>query len=117
MNKLRQKCMLAENYVAEYLVKRGWHILARNFRHIGFELDIVAQKNGVLHVFEVKYRSRGFPCTYSNESLISSHKKRALEKGARYFCYVRNIEANYVTIKLATLTVQRGIHHMNFYDI
>jgi putative endonuclease len=48
-----------ERAAARYLRKRGYCILARNFRVPGGEADIVAEKDGLLVVVEVKTRSDG----------------------------------------------------------
>ena len=45
---------LGEDIVAGYLYNRGFRIIARNYRKPWGELDIVAQKDGVLHFVEVK---------------------------------------------------------------
>jgi putative endonuclease len=53
-----------ERLGAEYLTGKGYHILHRNWRHAQLEVDIIAEKETVLHFIEVKTRrSRkfGFP--------------------------------------------------------
>ena len=48
---------LAEEQASTYLTKKGYKILARNFRATGGELDIVAQRRNILVFVEVKQRS------------------------------------------------------------
>lgn len=48
---------LGEKLAADYLRRSGFSILHTNWRSTRFEIDIVALKNGLLHFFEVKYRS------------------------------------------------------------
>ena len=50
---------LAEASVAKALKKRGFTILARNWRRKQFEIDIVAKKANTLYLVEVKYRRDG----------------------------------------------------------
>ena len=45
---------LGENMAAKYLTKNGYDILDRNFRRPWGEIDIVAQKLGIIHFVEVK---------------------------------------------------------------
>ncbi|MFM8867906.1 MAG: YraN family protein [Ilumatobacteraceae bacterium] len=50
-----------EDLVATHYQRRGWRIVARNFRSKRGELDVVAFRDGVLAVVEVKARrSDGF---------------------------------------------------------
>ena len=50
----RSKGNAAEELAARYLEKRGFRIVDRNYTKKGGELDIVAQKDGVLRFVEVK---------------------------------------------------------------
>lgn len=49
-----------ENIAAFYLEKKGYRILRRNFRIKGGELDIIAEKDGIIAFVEVKTRSADF---------------------------------------------------------
>lgn len=46
-----------EDAAAGYLAKKGWRILARNYRVRGGEMDIVAFRFGILSFVEVKTRT------------------------------------------------------------
>lgn len=48
-----------EDLAAEYLLREGFTLLHRNWRSGRYELDIVATKDGVLHIVEVKCRKSG----------------------------------------------------------
>ena len=41
---------------AVYLSEKGYDILHQNWRHSRWEVDIIAQKDGILHFVEVKTR-------------------------------------------------------------
>ena len=57
MNK-REVGQYCESYVCQQLEKHGFSIVVRNFRvGKGSEIDIVAQKDNVIHFIEVKARS------------------------------------------------------------
>ena len=46
-----------ENYCQVYLMKKGYHVLEKNLRFYGHEIDIVAEKNNLLVFVEVKTRT------------------------------------------------------------
>lgn len=75
-----------EQLVKRLLIQQNWSILAQNFRHIGFELDLIATKGKTLIFVEVKSRSLGH-FTTEEASLVSGHKKRALLRGAQFFLH------------------------------
>lgn len=49
---------LGENIVCKFHVKHGFIILDRNYRKKWGEIDIIAQKNKIVHFIEVKTVSR-----------------------------------------------------------
>ncbi|MFN1218324.1 YraN family protein [Chryseobacterium kwangjuense] len=48
---------IAEDLAAEFLLKNGYTILVRNFRFQKAEIDIIAEKDNLIIVVEVKARS------------------------------------------------------------
>ena len=47
----------AEDLAADFLLKNGYKILVRNFRYQKAEIDIIAEKNNLIIICEVKARS------------------------------------------------------------
>ncbi|MCB0708027.1 MAG: YraN family protein [Chitinophagaceae bacterium] len=45
-----------ESMAETYLLKQGFIIMHKNWRHSNWEVDIIAHKTGVLHFIEVKTR-------------------------------------------------------------
>ena len=82
----------AEEFVANILVKQGWEILARNFRRVGAEIDIIARKHATIAFVEVKYR-RYLPETMQDFNQVVTWKKRkALERGAKAYMQIKERE-------------------------
>ena len=48
-----------EDLAAAYLTENGYNILHRNWRHARWEVDIIAEKDTILHFVEVKTRRTG----------------------------------------------------------
>jgi Holliday junction resolvase-like predicted endonuclease len=46
-----------ENAVVQTLINKGFEILKRNFYWCKHEIDIIAQRNNIVYLFEVKYIS------------------------------------------------------------
>ena len=77
---------LGENKAADYLIQMGFTLLERNWRYKHLEIDIIASKNGCLHIIEVKTRRTstfGFP-----EQHIDAIKMQHLKNGAALFQYL-----------------------------
>ncbi len=72
-----------EEAACSYLKRKGWRIIARNFRCRFGELDIVAAKDGILAFIEVKTRSRddfGLP-----REAVNREKQKKLRVSAEVF--------------------------------
>ncbi|MGI9138172.1 MAG: YraN family protein [Sediminibacterium sp.] len=76
---------LGENIAVDYLTQNGFEILQRNWRYKHLEIDIIASKQGILHIIEVKTRSNiqhGYP-----EQAITSKKMQFLKNAAAHYQY------------------------------
>ena len=51
---------LGEDLAVEELEKNGYEIMERNWRYKKAEIDIIARKNGILAIVEVKTRSSDY---------------------------------------------------------
>ena len=72
-----------EELAAEFLMKRGYSILFRNWRYSHYEIDLIAEKEGRPHFIEVKLRTSqkfGQP-----EESVNKRKIRDLLKAASEF--------------------------------
>jgi putative endonuclease len=61
-----------EEWAANYLEDRGYHIRCRNYRYLKAEIDIIAQKGTVIAIVEVKSRSSEY---FKNIAETVSRKK------------------------------------------
>ena len=79
-----------EELAGNYLIKKGYSILDKNWRSHHLELDIVAFKDNVLVVVEVKMRagdSYGKP-----EDFVSLKKQKNTIKAANAYIVEKNID-------------------------
>lgn len=83
MNAKHKRGKFGEDYTAEYLKNKGYEIIARNFRRKGGELDIVALKDGMLTVVEVKARKFG-SLTDGTEAVTYTKKKNIILTAVKF---------------------------------
>jgi putative endonuclease len=96
-----QKGLYAEQLVADVLSTQGWYILARNFRTVGAELDLVAQKGDTLAIVEVKARIHKPSSLAEAEALLAPRKRAALERGGLAFLAKFGINPTTIRLDLA----------------
>jgi putative endonuclease len=85
--KLGQK---GEDIAFDYLIKKGYKVIVRNWRYNNSELDIVAIDENVLVVVEVKTRSS---VIYEEPGeLVSAQKIRLLVNATEAFIQERDID-------------------------
>ena len=80
---MAQKVALGERYAAEYLLKKGYKIAARNFRSRFGEIDIVAENADFVAFVEVKTRSRDYISRPSEA--VTAAKQRKIIKTAQFY--------------------------------
>ena len=74
-----------EQLAEAYLIEKGYQILHRNWKYSFYEIDIIALKNSILHIVEVKIRSSnvfGLP-----EEAVTKKKFRRLLNAADEFLF------------------------------
>jgi putative endonuclease len=91
-----------EALAAAWLVGQGFRLLHQNWRHARWEVDIIAEKNGVLHFIEVKtLRSQrfGYPEQRVNHQKLG-HIKRVAEHFLRLYPQWQRIQFDILAITL-----------------
>ena len=89
MNK-RKTGTAYEEIAADYLRKKGIHILVMNYRVSQGEVDIIGEDKENIIFIEVKYRktaSYGEPW-----EAVSIHKQKKICSVARQYCYTKRIK-------------------------
>jgi putative endonuclease len=90
MNTKIHRGRAGEDLAVDYLTKKGYRILDRNYRYAHGEIDIVAEDRNVLVFIEVKARRSkryGEP-----EDAITFRKRTVVRRTADGYIYEHNIE-------------------------
>ena len=82
----------AENLAADYLQKKGYDILVRNFRYQKAEIDIIAEFQNTIIIVEVK--ARGIDALIEPHEAVNKRKIRLIVSAADEFMKERNSEQN-----------------------
>lgn len=77
-----------ESQACEFLIRKGFVIIERNYHATVGEIDIVARQGDDFYFIEVKTRLEG---ELANDLAITYEKKRRLDKTVRHYCYHRGI--------------------------
>ena len=90
----------AEERAANYLQDMGFRILERNFHSRFGEIDIVAQKDGVVHFIEVKMSEK-----YEPLERITKKKMEKILKTIEYYRMRRALDADFC---IDALVIRKG---------
>ncbi len=94
-----------EQQSCDYLVRKGYEILARNYRCRYAEIDIVARDAGQLVFVEVKYRKNG-ACGGSRYA-VSQKKIRNISLCARYYMYREQVPED-TPVRFDVIAIESG---------
>lgn len=92
---------IGEDIASDYLEKRGYFILERNFREKTGEIDIIAKRKKLIVFVEVKTRLNtkyGFP-----SEAVNTTKKRKIQRTSLIYLYkrgFRNVQTRYDIIEI-----------------
>lgn len=73
----------AEELAAQYLLKKGYSILCRNYRYQKAEIDIIARKNSEIVIVEVKARTTD--AFEEPQEAVKKKKIKLIVSAADYF--------------------------------
>ncbi len=79
---------LGENIAVRYLSDKGFEVIERNFRQKWGEIDIIAQKGGVLHFVEVK----SIQGSYRAEENVHAQKIKRLKRTILTYLNGKDVE-------------------------
>lgn len=94
-----------EELAAQFLQRKGYEIIARNFRHKRSEIDLIVSKDNWLVFVEVKTRSNiafGFP-----EQFVDRRKVNKILEGALYYMELVDWQGN---VRYDIVSVHLGTH-------
>jgi len=81
---------IAEELAADFLVKAHYKILARNFRYLKAEIDIIAEKDDCIVIVEVK--ARHTDAFLEPQEAVNKKKIKLLISAANYFIEENSID-------------------------
>ncbi|WP_435414214.1 YraN family protein [Polaribacter aestuariivivens] len=79
-----------EQLAIDFLIKNNYKILEKNYRYLKAEVDIIAQKNNVLAVIEVKTRSTDY---FGNpQDFVNPKKIKLLLSAIDYYVVEKDLD-------------------------
>ena len=97
-----QKGAEGENLAAEFLKKKGWEIVARNYRYRHAEIDLIIKRDDWTIFVEVKTRTSSY--FGQPEEFVDAQQARRIFEAAEEYIYSTNwlghIRFDIVSVKL-----------------
>ena len=103
-----------ENLAVDYLKKKGYRILERNFRFERGEIDIIAEQHDTLIFIEVKARrstSFGTP-----EDAVTSTKQRQIQKVAEGYLFINSVDGKACRFDVIAIQFENGTPNIRHYE-
>ena len=112
MSESNERGILGERMAVDYLVSKGYRILAQNYRYLKGEVDILAQKENCLAAVEVKTRSTldfGTP-----EEFLKPAQIQRIIKTVDYFVTSKNlnVEVRFDIIAIVITSQNSELEHI-----
>lgn len=92
-----------EQIAVDFLINKGYTIKYRNYRYLKSEIDIIAQKDDVLAIIEVRSRSTSF--IENIAETITKKKISLLVLGADHYVTENNLD---VEVRFDVITILKN---------
>jgi len=101
-----------ETMALEYLEKNGFRVLEKNWRYLKAEVDLIAMKDEMLVVIEVKTRATDY--FGEPEEAVTTAKQKLLSDAANAFLQMNNLdhEVRFDIISIITNHAEKKLHHI-----
>lgn len=100
---------VGEKYAEKHLKKSNFSILHTNYSNKNIEIDIIAEKNNELYIFEVKSVSRETSMqnvSQRNENIILNRiSNKKIQRMTNFADFYLNENKNYITAYVGIITV------------
>lgn len=98
-----------EELAIDFLKKKGFEILEKNWRFRNAEVDIIVRKNNFISIIEVKTRSSnvfGEPLTF-----VDKQKQKLLIKASEWYCEQKNILDVEINFDIISIIIKKDNTH------
>ncbi len=108
-NELGQK---GEQLAAQYLTKKGYQVIETNWRFLSLEADIIALKDNLLVIVEVKTRKGNY--FGEPEAFVNKQKQKNLIKTANEYIVRNNLnyEVRFDIVSIILTNNETKINHI-----
>jgi putative endonuclease len=100
----------AEDRAARYLEREGFRLITRNFRTATGEIDLVAEKSGVVCFVEVRYRGAG--ARVDALSSVDGRKQARLARTALAFLHRYRLEGRPARFDVIGIDAEGRVSHI-----
>ena len=97
----------AEGLAEEFLKKRGYRILDRNYRKPWGEVDIIAEKEGIVIFVEVKASDSPSPKGFEPEKRVNNDKIKRIKRAAQTYIQQNNLDDRSWQIDLIAIELDK----------
>lgn len=102
---------IGEELAINYLQRKGYKIIEKNFQCRQGEIDIIAKDKDEIVIIEVKTRKcleYGKPAEAVNET-----KKKHIYKATEYYLYIKKLEKAYIRIDVIEVYIKENKYYIN----
>lgn len=99
---------LGEQFAMDYLLQNGYTILEKNWRYLKAEVDVIALKDGILAVVEVKTRSSDY--FGAPEDFVNQKKIDLLITAINEYVITQNLEVEVRFDIISLLKKEKSFH-------
>lgn len=100
-----------EDKATQYLIKKGYKILGKNFRCYFGEIDIIAKDVATNEIVFVEVKTRCNNKYGTPAEAVDKNKRKHIFKTAKYFLYIHKLEDVFVRIDVIEV-YQNKINHI-----